>query len=104
MNNDIPSMNYKMDVFQPSVRSYFSTASELSPSFNNGSSEIQIITSAFDPNNQLIIADKRDVIIRFAVDRVRGFNYFKIEKRYRPYNISKDAYDLNFYNYGFKEI
>ena len=99
-------MKYGIPVFQPKVRApYFSTAySEPSPVFNNGSEEIQKIRSSFDPNNQLIISDKRDEIIRYAVDQIRGFNYSKIEKRYRPYNISKDAYDLNFYNYGFKEI
>lgn len=98
-------MKYDPPTFQPTSRApYFSTASELSPAFNNGSAQVQKIRNSLDPNNQLIRADKRDDIIQFAVNRVRGFNYSKTDKRYRPYNIRKDAYDLNFYNYGFREI
>ena len=98
-------MKYDIPAFQPTVRApYFSTASELSPAFNNNSAQVQKIRNSLDPNNQLIRADKRDDIIQFSVNRVRGFNYSKTDKRYRPYNIRKDAYDLNFYNYGFREI
>ena len=57
-------MKYDIPAFQPTVRApYFSTASELSPAFNNGSAQIQKIRNSFDPNNQLIKADKRDDIL-----------------------------------------
>ena len=98
-------MKYNAPIFQPDTRSgYFSTAMELSPVFNNFSVPIQKIRNSLDPNNNLIKADKRDDLIQYAVNNVRAFNYNKIEKRYRPYNIRKDAYDLNFFNYGIKEV
>jgi hypothetical protein len=37
-----------------------------------------------------------------VIDSKRAFNYSRQPKKYIPYNIPKDAYDLFFYNYGFQ--
>ena len=41
-------------------------------------------------------------IVEYYANGRRAFNYSKEPKRYRPYEIAKDAYDINFYNYGFQ--
>ena len=46
--------------------------------------------------------ERRALIIEYLVDGRRAFNYSKEPKRYRPYEIAKDAYDINYYNYGFQ--
>ena len=82
-------------------RSYYTTLSELSPTFNDFTAiKSKLIASSNPPT--FIDNEKRAEIVKYYVDNRRAFNYSKDPKRYRPYNIAKDAYDYNFYNYGFQ--
>lgn len=86
-------------------RTYYTTLSELSPTFNDFTAKkSKLIADANPPKH--IENDRRVEIIKYFVDKRQAFNYSKEPKRYRPYDIAKDAYDYNFYNYGFamKEI
>ena len=51
----------------------------------------------------LIDSNRRNEIVTYVVDNKRAFNYVRQPKKYIPYNVPKDAYDLFFYNYGFKQ-
>ncbi len=92
------SSNYSKWTYNPV------TLNELSPVFNNSVEKIERARSSVNFNNQLVSNEKRHDILAFQVDRLRGFNYSNLSKKYRPYEIPKDAYDLNFYNPGFKEL
>ena len=51
----------------------------------------------------LIDGNRRNEIVTYVIDNKRAFNYVREPKQYIPYNVPKDAYDLFFYNYGFKQ-
>jgi hypothetical protein len=89
-----------MEPFRNDPLAYKSTAEQLSPTFNDLS---QAVANNRKRPETLVIGDKRDEIISYYVGQCRAFNYAPFMKRYRPYNIDKDAYDLNFYNYGFNK-
>ena len=83
-------------------RAYYTTLNELSTTFNDFTEmKTKLIKNANPP--QYINNERRDVIIKYFVDKRRAFNYSKEPKRYKPYDIAKDAYDYNFFNYGFKQ-
>ena len=87
---------------EPNKRTYYTTLNEFSPSFNNFTAvRSKLIKDAHPPKH--IENERRAEIMKYFVDNRRAFNYFKEPKRYKPYNISKDAYDYNFYNYGFQQ-
>jgi len=86
---------------EPDERTYYTTLSELSPTFNDFTAKKSKLIADANPDKH-IENDRRVEIIKYFVDKRRAFNYSKEPKRYRPYNIAKDAYDYNFYNYGFQ--
>ena len=86
---------------EPDKKTYHTTLKELHPTFNDFTAKkSKLIADANPPKH--IENDRRVEIIKYFVDNRRAFNYSKEPKRYRPYNIAKDAYDYNFYNYGFQ--
>ena len=93
---------YEPPFQQPSdQRTYYTTLNELSPTFNDFTAlKSKLVASANPP--KFIENEKRAEIVKFYVDNRRAFNYSKDPRRYRPYDIAKDAYDYNFYNYGFQ--
>ena len=89
----------------PEERTYYTTLNDLHPTFNDFTAKkSKLIADANPPRS--VENERRAEIIMYFVDKRRAFNYSKEPKRYRPYDISKDAYDYNFYNYGFvmKEV
>jgi|LakMenE01Jun11ns_1017448.scaffolds.fasta_scaffold8231340_1 hypothetical protein len=90
---------------QPEERTYYTTFNDLSPTFNDFTAKKSKLIADANPLMH-IENDRRVEIIQYFVDKRKAFNYSKEPKRYRPYDIAKDAYDYNFYNYGFviKEI
>ena len=88
--------------YEPEQRTYYTTLNELSPTFNDFTAmKSKLIAEANPP--RYIENERRADIITYFVDNRRAFNYSKDPKRYRPYDIAKDAYDYNFYNYGFQQ-
>ena len=87
---------------EPDKRTYYTTSSELSTTFNDFTALKSKLVAAANPP-RYIENERRHIIVKYFVDNRRAFNYSKQPKRYRPYEIAKDAYDLNFYNYGFLE-
>ena len=82
-------------------RTYYSTSTDISPTFNDFTAlKAKLVASANPP--KFIENEKRAEIVKYYVDNRRAFNYSKDPRRYRPYDIAKDAYDYNFYNYGFQ--
>ncbi len=87
---------------EPNKRTYYTTLNELSTTFNGFTAmKSKLVEDSHPPN--YIGNERRAEIVNYYVDQRRAFNYSKDGKRYRPYDIAKDAYDLNFYNYGFQE-
>lgn len=93
---------YEPPFQQPSDQlTYYSTLNELSATFNDFTGiKSKLVAQANPP--KFIDNEKRAEIVQYYVDNRRAFNYSKDPKRYRPYDIAKDAYDYNFYNYGFQ--
>ena len=93
---------YEPPFQQPSdQRTYYTTLNELSATFNDFTAlKSKLVASANPP--KFIENEKRAEIVKYYVDNRRAFNYSKDPRRYRPYDIAKDAYDYNFYNYGFQ--
>ncbi len=93
---------YEPPFQQPSdQRTYYSTLNELSATFNDFTAlKSKLVASANPP--KFIENEKRAEIVKYYVDNRRAFNYSKDPRKYRPYDIAKDAYDYNFYNYGFQ--
>jgi hypothetical protein len=93
---------YEPPFQQPSdQRTYYTTLNELSATFNDFTAlKSKLVASANPP--KFIESEKRAEIVKYYVDNRRAFNYSKDPRRYRPYDIAKDAYDYNFYNYGFQ--
>ena len=87
---------------QPEERTYYTTFNDLSPTFNDFTAKKSKLVADANPP-RYVENERRAEIVRYFVDKRRAFNYSKEPKRYRPYEIAKDAYDLNFYNYGFVE-
>ena len=86
--------------YEPNKRTYYTTLNELSTTFNGFTAvKSNLIKNANPPN--FIGNERRAEVMKYFVDNRRAFNYFKEPKRYKPYDIAKDAYDYNFYNYGF---
>jgi len=90
---------------QPEERTYYTTLNELSTTFNGFTAKKSKLVADANPP-RYIENERRALIIEYLVDGRRAFNYSREPKRYRPYEIAKDAYDINYYNYGFviKEI
>ena len=91
--------------YEPDKRTYYTTLNELSTTFNDFTAmKSKLINNSHPPN--FIGNERRVEIVKYFVDKRRAFNYSKDNKRYKPYDIAKDAYDYNFYNYGFtmKEV
>jgi hypothetical protein len=86
---------------QPEERTYYTTLNELSPTFNDFTAKKSKLVADANPP-RYVENERRAEIVRYFVDKRRAFNYSKEPKRYRPYDISKDAYDYNYYNYGFQ--
>ena len=85
----------------PDKRTYYTTLNELSATFNDFTAiKSKLVAQANPP--KFIDNEKRAEIIKYYVDERRAFNYSKDPRRYRPYDIAKDAYDYNLYNYGFQ--
>lgn len=94
-------MKYNLIQIEPDKRTYFTTLSELSPTFNDFTAKkMKLINDANPP--KYIENERRALIVQYLVDNRRAFNYSKNVKRYRPYEIAKDAYDINYFNYGFQ--
>ena len=93
---------YEPPFQQPSdQRTYYTTLNELSATFNDFTAlKSKLVANAHPP--KFIENEKRAEIVQYYVDNRRAFNYSKDPRRYRPYDIAKDAYDYNFYNYGFQ--
>ena len=93
---------YEPPFQQPSdQRTYYTTLNELSATFNDFTAlKSKLVASANPP--KFIENEKRAEIVKYYVDNRRAFNYSKDPRRYRPYDIANDAYDYNFYNYGFQ--
>lgn len=90
---------------EPDQRTYYTTLKELHPTFNDFTAKkSKLIADANPP--RYIDNERRALIVQYFVDNRRAFNYSKEPRRFRPYEIAKDAYDINYYNYGFqmKEI
>ena len=86
---------------QPDERTYYTTLNVLSPTFNDFTAKKSKLVADANPPKH-VENERRAEIVRYFVDRRRAFNYSKDPKRYRPYDIAKDAYDYNYYNYGFQ--
>jgi hypothetical protein len=71
---------------------------------NDIGDDISRVLSNYKRPDNLIGSIQRDTIVAYVMDSKRAFNYSNSRepKKYIPYNIPKDAYDLFFYNYGFK--
>ena len=70
---------------------------------NDIGEDVSIALKYKKKNVDLIDGNRRNEIVTYVIDNKRAFNYVREPKRYIPYNVSKDAYDLFFYNYGFKQ-
>lgn len=83
-------------IYEPSVPNHIMQ--------NDIGDDISRVLSKYKRSDNLIDSNKRDTIITYVIDDKRAFNYSnsKDPKKFIPYNIPKDAYDLFFYNYGFK--
>jgi hypothetical protein len=90
---------------QPDKRTYYTTLNELSPTFNDFTAKKSKLVADANPP-RYIENERRHLIVEYYVNGRKAFNYSKEPKRYRPYEIAKDAYDINYYNYGFvmKEV
>lgn len=86
---------------QTEERTYYTTLNELSPAFNDFTAKKSKLVADANPP-KYVENERRAEIVRYFVDKRRAFNYSKDPKRYRPYDIAKDAYDYNYYNYGFQ--
>ena len=101
-NNDDKFVYKAPSQYEPNKRTYYTTLNELSTTFNGFTAmKSNLIKNANPPN--FIGNERRVEIIKYFVDKRRAFNYSKDTKRYKPYDIAKDAYDYNFYNYGFQQ-
>ena len=86
-------------------RVYYTTLNELSTTFNGFTAvKSKLVLDANPP--QYCENERRRVIVEHFVDKRRAFNYSKELKRHRPYAIARNAYDYNYFNYGFtmKEV
>ena len=78
---------------EPNKRTYYTTLNELSTTFNGFTAmKSKLVEDSHPPN--YIGNERRAEIVNYYVDKRRAFNYSKDGKRYRPYDIAKDAYDL----------
>ena len=87
--------------YQPEERTYYTVLNDLSATFNDFTAKKSKLVADANPPKH-VENERRAEIVRYFVDRRRAFNYSKDPKRYRPYDIAKDAYDYNYYNYGFQ--
>jgi hypothetical protein len=87
--------------YQPEERTYFTVLNDLSATFNDFTAKKSKLVADANPPRH-VENERRAEIVRYFVDKRRAFNYSKDPKRYRPYDIAKDAYDYNYYNYGFQ--
>jgi len=69
---------------------------------NDIGEDVSRILGNYRRQSNLLNGYKRDEIVSYVIDSKRAFNYSRQPKKYIPYNIPKDAYDLFFYNYGFQ--
>jgi len=87
--------------YQPEERTYYTVLNDLSATFNDFTAKKSKLVADANPPRH-VENERRAEIVRYFVDKRRAFNYSKEPKRYRPYDIAKDAYDYNYYNYGFQ--
>lgn len=87
--------------YQPEERTYYTVLNDLSATFNDFTAKKSKLVADANPPRH-VENERRAEIVRYFVDKRRAFNYSKDPKRYRPYDIAKDAYDYNYYNYGFQ--